>query len=181
MICRHAAQKISRHVETVDYNYDDVPGYYGYWKGTICLPKTENTPRWTLYWSLWCWCILRWFKHVCVRECMYVHVCAGMCMCVHACVHVCVYARVCVCACVYMCVCACVCAYAHFCVCVRACVCEMCVCVHSTHFKTQKWCSLLMRAFGWKNVKVCTRVCIYWWTSFLAKKCWMQTLDTCLL
>ncbi|XP_076469222.1 F-box and leucine-rich repeat protein 13-like isoform X1 [Babylonia areolata] len=29
-VSKHAAQKITRHIETVDYNYDDVPGYYGY-------------------------------------------------------------------------------------------------------------------------------------------------------
>ncbi|XP_070192734.1 F-box and leucine-rich repeat protein 13-like isoform X2 [Littorina saxatilis] len=29
-ISKHAAQKITRNVEMVDYNFDDVPGYYGY-------------------------------------------------------------------------------------------------------------------------------------------------------
>ncbi|XP_025107990.1 dynein regulatory complex subunit 6-like isoform X5 [Pomacea canaliculata] len=29
-ISKHAAQKISRHIQTVDYNYDDVPAFYGY-------------------------------------------------------------------------------------------------------------------------------------------------------
>lgn len=29
-ISKHAAQKVTRHIETVEYNYDDVPSFYGY-------------------------------------------------------------------------------------------------------------------------------------------------------